>query len=294
MSDRRPEALTVEELRRLLVERRGRARKARLRRFCSTGHLVERPEEGTALVPSRDTADGIPRLAPNASPNGMDRLLLGMEILAILGLLGVVLSNASLLRRLNQEVSIALQQPALTPTPLIMAVVLPDGHTPPNAPGGAQPNEAEIPEHLRPLVQSIPNLPIPTPGSEQALRIQIPAIGVDAPVVQGDGWEQLKRGVAQHPGTADPGENGNVVLSGHNDVFGEVFRDLDRLKPGDTIILFTSQRQYVYIVTGTQMVRPTQVEVMEPTPNATATLISCHPYLVDDHRIVVTAALRDL
>jgi len=142
-------------------------------------------------------------------------------------------------------------------------------------------------------VQSISNIPIPTPGSQQAIRIQIPAINIDAPVVQGDGWEQLKKGVAQHIGTPNPGENGNLVLSGHNDVYGEVFRDLDRLNHGDTIILFTNRRQYTYVITGTQMVAPTAVEVMAPTTDTRVTLISCHPYLVDIHRIVVTAVLQN-
>jgi sortase A len=142
-------------------------------------------------------------------------------------------------------------------------------------------------------VQSTSNIPIPTPGSQQAIRIQIPAISVDAPVVQGDGWEQLKKGVAQHIGTPNPGDNGNLVLSGHNDVYGEVFRDLDRLNPGDTIVLFTNRRQYTYVITGTQMVAPTAVEVMAPTSDTRVTLISCHPYLVDIHRIVVTAVLQN-
>ena len=197
------------------------------------------------------------------------------------------------MRKLNQEVAAAFQQPTPKLSPLISAVVLPEGHTPPNAPGGSQPNDAEIPGFLRPLVQSLPNLPIPTPGSQQAIRIQIPAINVDAPIVQGDGWEQLKLGVAQHLGTPDPGEKGNLVLSGHNDVFGEVFRDLERLVPGDMVIVFTPLRQYTYVITGTQIVQPTQVEVMAPTPNPTLTLISCHPYLVDKHRIVVSAVLQN-
>jgi sortase A len=171
--------------------------------------------------------------------------------------------------------------------------VLPSGHTPPTAPGGAAPNEAEIPEHLRPLVQQLASIPLPTPGPQQATRIQISAIGVDAPVVQGDGWEQLKKGVAQHVGTANPGEKGNLVLSAHNDIFGEIFRDLDLLKPGDLVIIHTTnQRTFTYLVTGTQIVEPTQVEVMAPTPDGVVTLISCYPYLVDNKRIVVRAVLQ--
>ncbi|MEJ5202709.1 MAG: class D sortase, partial [Anaerolineales bacterium] len=135
-------------------------------------------------------------------------------------------------------------------------------------------------------------LPVPTPGPEQAVRIQIPAINVDAPVVQGDGWEQLKKGVGQHIGTPNPGQTGNIVLSAHNDVFGEIFRDLDRLKKGDQVVLFTSQRTYTYIVQRVQIVEPTYVEVMSPSQEPIVTLISCYPYMKNDKRIVVSAVLQ--
>ena len=82
-----------------------------------------------------------------------------------------------------------------------------------------------------------------------------------------------------------------MVLSGHNDVFGEVFRYLDRLKPGDEITVYTQQRAYTYTVSGWELVKPTQVDVMDPTPNATITLISCYPYLIDTERIIVKGQL---
>jgi len=210
----------------------------------------------------------------------------------VVGLIFLLFNGVNLIQELNREVATALEQPTLTPTPLIMAVVLPSGHKPPNAEGGTGPNEAEIPEHLRPLVQSLANLPIPTPGPEQAIRIQIPAISIDAPVVQGDGWEQLKKGVGQHIGSANPGKTGNVVLSAHNDIFGEIFRDLDQLKSGDEIVLYTNQRAYTYLISDTEVVEPTRVEVMGETKQPTVTLISCYPYLVDNQRIVVTARLQ--
>jgi sortase A len=223
----------------------------------------------------------------------MDRILLVVEVLAILGLASILFIGTGILRTLNEEVAAALQQPTFSPTPLITAVVLPGGHTPPDTVGGPQFNKAEIPEHLLPLVQSYANLPIPTPGPEQAVRIQIPAISVDAPVVQGDNWDQLKKGVGQNVGSADPGQNGNVVLSGHDDVFGEIFRDLEKLQPGDLVLLYTSQRQFVYVVTGSQIVPPTQVDVMNPTSDATLTLITCYPYRIDNKRIVVFAKLQN-
>lgn len=294
------EDLTIEELRRLLVEKKRASRQERLERFRRTGRVVSlAPDiESHSLEDLRSgelqESDGDPgRATQRKSPKRIiDGLLLGIEMLAVAGLIFIIYNGVTVLRELNQEVAVALEPPTLSPTPLISAIVLPSGHTPPNSPQGAQPNEAEIPEHLRPLVQSMVEIPIPTPGPQHAIRIQIPAINVDAPVIQGDGWEQLKKGVGQHLGTANPGERGNIVLSAHNDIFGEIFRELDKLKPGDAIILYTPQKTYTYTVTGSKIVEPTQVEVMDATTQPTATLISCYPYLVDNKRIVVVASLR--
>lgn len=290
--------LSVDELRHLLIEKRRTARHDRIEAFRRTGRVVVIAPEPGPLAPdqlrveddvevSEDLeAENTPRIKRKRL---VDRVLLLVEITAVIGFLFVLFNGVNLIRDLNHEVAAALEQPTLTPTPIISAVVLPSGHTPPNAQGGAQPNEAEIPEHLRPMVQALANLPVPTSSPEQAVRIQIPALSVDAPIVQGDGWEQLKKGVGQHVGSVNPGQNGNLVLSAHNDVFGEIFRDLDRLKTGDTIVLYTNQRLYSYVVTSSQIVLPTQVEVMASTPDSTVTLISCYPYLIDKKRIVITA-----
>ncbi len=303
MAEKRPEDLSVDELRRLLLEKRRTSRNDRLEHFRRTGRALSvtldvtgkpaETEPAIRVIETPENGETAPAGPARSDKTWINRLLLGVEVLAVLGLVGIVILGVGILRTLNQEVAETIQQPTIAPTPLITAVVLPSGHTPPTSPEGAQPNFSEIPEHLRPIAQSIANVPIPTPGVQQATRIQIPAIGVDAPVVQGDGWEQLKKGVGQHIGTANPGENGNVVLSAHNDIFGEIFRELDKLKPGDVIIVYTSQRQFTYIITGTQVVEPTRVEVMAPTPNATMTLISCYPYLVDTERIVVSAVLQN-
>jgi sortase A len=223
----------------------------------------------------------------------MDRILLGVEVLAVVGLVGVLISGLGILRDLNEEVASALIQETFTPTPLVMAVVLPSGHTPPDAQGNTRPNIDEIPTHLQPMVQSLANLPVPTAAPDQAIRLQIPAIDIDAPVVQGDGWEQLKKGVGQNIGSSNPGQNGNVILSAHNDVYGELFRYLDKLVPGDQVILYTQQRQYIYVVDRTAIVEPTAVEVMASTGSPTVTLISCYPYLVDKQRIAVFARLQN-
>ncbi|HEU0294985.1 MAG TPA: class D sortase [Anaerolineales bacterium] len=291
-----PEELSVEELRRLLIEKRRGARRERLEHFKRTGRVVAVEPDALSAVPVVDTLEDTSEQPPvqvSTRRRVMDRILLAVEILAVVGLVGVLISGFGVLQDLNQQVASALIQETLTPTPLVMAVVLPSGHLPPDAQGNTRPNEEEIPEHLRPMVQSLANIPIPTAAPDQAIRLQVPAIKVDAPIVQGDGFEQLKKGVGQNVGSANPGQNGNVILSAHNDVYGELFRYLDKLAPGDQVILYTQQRQYVYVVDRTAIVEPTAVEVMASTGSPTVTLISCYPYLVDKKRIVVFARLQN-
>ncbi len=290
-----PQDLSVDELRWLLIEKRRAARQERLERYRRTGRVVTVASdlEGPA-VDSWHTGT-VEEEAPagrSRSRRVLDLFLLLIEISAVAGFIFILFNGLSVIRELNREVVAVLEQPTLTPTPLVEAVVLPSGHTPPNSPGGTRFNEAEIPEHLRPLVQSLFNAPVPTPGPEQAVRIQIPGISVDAPIVQGDAWEQLKKGVGQHLGSANPGERGNLVLSAHNDIFGEIFRNLDRLNPGDLVVVYTNQRSYTYIVVDTRFVAPTDTEVMSSTTQPTVTLISCYPYMKDNQRIVIIARLQ--
>jgi sortase A len=292
------EDLSVEELEAILAKKRLEARGARLRRFRKSGRALrvrKKIEPQVGLEGFRAASEtNVENTAEEAKPlrEGANKLLLAVEIAAVLGLLFVLFSGVGALQSLNQEVAEARLLPS--PTPLITSVVLPSGHTPPTSPGGARPNEAEIPAHLRPLVQSMPAPEIPRPSPGHAQRIQIPTIlDSAAPVVQGDGWEQLKKGVGQHIGSANPGQVGNVVLSAHNDIFGELFRDLDQLKPGDEIILSTGLQDFVYKVTGFRIVKPTEVSVMDSTPRPTITLISCYPYLIDSERIVVFGELVD-
>lgn len=292
-----PEEMSVEELRRLLIEKRRGARRERLEHFKRTGRVIAvEPDALASSAPVVDTLEGTgdqPEVPVSKRRRVMDRFLLAVEVLAVVGLVGVLISGFGILRDLNNEIASALIQETFTPTPLVMAVVLPSGHIPPDANGNTRPNDAEIPAHLQPMVQSLANIPIPTAAPDQTIRIQIPAIDVDAPVVQGDGWEQLKKGVGQNVASVNPGQNGNVILSAHNDVYGEIFRHLDKLTPGDQIILYTQQRQYVYVVDRTAIVEPTAVEVMASTGSPTVTLISCYPYLVNKQRIVVFARLQN-
>jgi LPXTG-site transpeptidase (sortase) family protein len=132
-------------------------------------------------------------------------------------------------------------------------------------------------------------------------RLQIPSIDLDTKVVpvgtkaDENGriiWETAAFTVGHHKGTGLPGENGNVVLSGHisSPREGAVFNKLPKLKEGDGIIVATADRQYLYVVTETKTVTPDQVDVLDPTDESIVTMITCVPDGIYSHRLIVRAA----
>ena len=318
MSDRRSRDLSVEELEQLLYLKKQAQRQERLKRLRAEGRVVE---AGGLVAPlfeleaepnglrsesasNKPDLDGVLEVEPDEK-GGIrwrwvaNKFLLFIEVLAVVGLIVIAFVVWTTSRELNQEIaevqqvqseSVAL--PTATATPVIGLVVLPSGHKPPVNGRPPEPGEAgDIPAHLLPVLDAYVPPPIPTPGPEQARRMQIPALSLDKPIVQGDDWEQLKKGVGQHIGSGLPGQPGNLVLSAHNDIYGEIFRNLDKLKPGDEIIISTERRDYTYVVRDLDVVEPTDVWVMDPTEHASTTLISCYPYLVNNKRIVVFADL---
>ncbi len=315
MPDRRPvDELSIEELEEILVIRKREAREARLKRLRAEGRVLDVPDAASASPDQPSAPQGeaaalarrskfseiyedeeVKRRfgpSPQTVRRWRDRFLLLVEIGAVIGLILIFIAVQQTRIETNDTARAAQPpQPTPAPTPLISVVVLPSGHRPPTAPGGAAPNFDEIPAHLRAYVQSITPQPIPTAGPGQPTRIQIPAINVDAQIVPGDSWDQLKKGVGQHIGSANPGERGNLVLSAHNDVFGEIFRHLDQLQPGDEIVVYSGSQRYRYTVSERRLVAPTQVDVMLPTNEPTVTLVSCYPYLIDNQRIVVFGQL---
>ncbi|MBI1279604.1 MAG: sortase [Anaerolineaceae bacterium] len=235
--------------------------------------------------------------------NFVNQSMFLVEAAAVAGLLflGYQMINAQ--SKLQQETAsaqaLAEQQmkaglPTLVPTPQIQlsAVVLPGGHIL-NANGSSQFNLDEIPASLRGLVADQIYVPIsarPQATSETAVQINIPQINVNHQIVAGVDWEALKLGVGMVLNGVNPGnKQGNLVLSGHNDIYGEVFRDLDKLKVGDQFTVRTQTQEFVYSVTSFKIVEPTDVSVMNDRSGATVTLISCYPYKVDNKRYVVFA-----
>ncbi len=294
---RSAEELSVEELERLLLLKKREERAQRLRRLASEGRVVQPVEPTVAPAPApvqpAQPQPQEPAKPETRSPRRLDmkrireQLLLAVEILALVGLLVILAGTFLNLQELNRDVVEASgsNRPTPTATALIEVRVLPGGHEPP------VPGREPVPAQYQHLVSPEVAVPIPTPGPEQPTRIVIPAINVDARVVEGDGWEQLKKGAGHHIGSANPGERGNCVISAHNDIYGEIFRDLHKLELEDEIIVYAGSQPYRYKVVAKRIIEPTQVEVMDPTPDPILTLITCYPYRIDTHRIVVIAAL---
>jgi len=111
------------------------------------------------------------------------------------------------------------------------------------------------------------------------VRLVMPTLGEDVRVVEGVDLGALSRGVGHWPGTAEPGQTGNMVIAGHRTTHGAPFRRLDELTVGDDVGIGASGQVVTYRVTGTEIVDPGQVEVARPTTKGTATLFACHPFV---------------
>ena len=122
-------------------------------------------------------------------------------------------------------------------------------------------------------------------------RISIPKIGLDSELHDGIRLTTLDRGPGHWPGTAMPGQVGNVVVAGHRTSHGAEFRHLDSLSPGDEVVFSTADGTFSYQVTGTQIVTPDSMWIVDPTATPTATLFACHPLGSTAKRIVVNLAL---
>jgi len=129
-----------------------------------------------------------------------------------------------------------------------------------------------------------------TAYEEGELWIQIPAIEVNAPVINGTTVAELKKGPGLYEKSPMPDEeDGNVCIAGHRTTYGAWFRHLDDLSEGDEIILFGAERRFVYEVEEIFVVDRYDWSVTEPTGYTSLTLTACHPPGSARQRIVVRA-----
>jgi sortase A len=159
--------------------------------------------------------------------------------------------------------------------------------------------------------QNLIPTPTPVPDNSPPVRLIIPSVKIDSKVVPvtwkmipkpGGGtkseWNVADYAVGHHAGTANPGQQGNVVMSAHVDYKGQVFKDLHNVHKGDQVIVQTENGQYIYVITDMVIVQEDgaspdeklrNAHYMDPTARPTLTLITCYPYGVDDKRFIAIA-----
>ncbi len=231
--------------------------------------------------------------------------------------LSAVLILAGLFLLAVAAMGTAALRPAPEPPPSqVASIVTP----PPPMQAVATPTPVPSPSPT-PLAERLGALPVvPTPSPEPTptpkpkmpppTRIQIPSVGIDTTVVevgyriveiqgmQVIEWEVADYAAGHHSTSANPGEGGNIVITGHNDWKGEVFRTLEYVKLGDEVILTSAAGVFRYRVTEIHYRKEVGVPLeeriatgrfLDPMPEERVTLVTCWPYGIDDHRIIVVA-----
>lgn len=160
-----------------------------------------------------------------------------------------------------------------------------------SGPSGARPDAATAPGGRRAA---------PPPGAAFA-RLHVPSLDDYEPwtVVEGVDVPSLKRGPGHMPGTAMPGQIGNVVLSGHRTTYGAPFNRWDELGAGDRVVLETQDGWFTYTLTSSQVVAPTTVDVTLPVPGRRGaaptepllTMTTCEPEYSAAERMIVSGRL---
>lgn len=122
-------------------------------------------------------------------------------------------------------------------------------------------------------------------------KIRIPKLNIEQVVVEGIDVDALKSGPGHYPGTANPGQPGNVAIAGHRVTYTQPFNRIDELNSGDEIILETLDYIYTYKVTISKVLEPDDVSMLTPTDGAELTLTTCTPKYSARYRLDVRAAL---
>jgi sortase A len=156
-----------------------------------------------------------------------------------------------------------------------------------------------VPVGAKPKPVADPPLKVVEGQGFAILRIPRLGAGYHWVVVEGVGHDDLEEGPGHYPGTALPGQLGNMVISGHRTTFGHPFNRLGEVQSGDIVTLQVRTKTYRYRVIGTQIVDPSDTAVIFPVPGkfgATPTrrlltMTTCNPEYSAAQRMVVTAEL---
>ncbi len=207
---------------------------------------------------------------------------------------GVIELPATALPPSLPPTTVAAPQSALPLTPEITPVAKPTV-TPVIGPvGPVAIASTPTPAIIKPVLQSVAEGAAPPPKPPR--RLIIPKIGVDTVVqevtVNLGNWQVADNVAGHHLGTALPGLAGNMVLAGHRDIRGSIFLRLNELQKGDEFKVVSDNGVFQYQITDISEVAPTELSVMAPTVDPTATLITCTPIGLATKRLIVKARLE--
>lgn len=156
-------------------------------------------------------------------------------------------------------------------------------------------------EFRQPAPASANEKPKAVPFGEAFAILRIPRLGADyaRPVLEGTSLDILDEGVGHYKDTALPGVVGNFAVAGHRTTYGRPFHDIDKLQPGDKVVVETKTTYFVYVVRSHKIVLPTAVEVIAPVPDKPGakpterwmTMTACHPKYSAAQRYIVFAQL---
>jgi sortase A len=156
-----------------------------------------------------------------------------------------------------------------------------------NASASPLPPTTTLPPSTLPAPEAAPTDEYaPTPDVVHG-TLALPTLGVEQSLHEGVTLTAIDRGPSHWPGTAMPGEAGNVVVAGHRITHSRPFHDLDLLRPGDPLVFtLTDGSRWTYELTSTEIVAPDAMHIVDQTPEPTATLFACHPKGSAAQRIV--------
>jgi len=151
---------------------------------------------------------------------------------------------------------------------------------------------------VAPVAAPVPGAVKPQIGDGQGYGLMyIPRLGNDwvKPLIEGSSLDNLKKGITHYTGNAQPGEVGNFAVAGHRATNGEPFRNLDRMRQGDLVVVETAESWVSYQVTRSIIVQPKDVWVLDEVPGqpgveakeAGLTLTTCNPRWASYERLIV-------
>jgi sortase A len=197
----------------------------------------------------------------------------------------------------TDEPAVLFADPVATTTPVATTpptVAPPTSAAPTTAPSTTEVTTTTL--AVMPVALPVP-VPPPDPAAAEPYTevgtIEIPRLGTSRPLLEGITLKTLNRGPGHWPGTAMPGDVGNVVVAGHRVSHGGVFRHIDQLEPGDEVFFTTLAGRFRYVVNGTTIVKPDAMYILDQTGDRTATLFACHPPGTTRERIVVHLTYAD-